>query len=190
MDRLGWGFKELYRLSLPQANSTGYEGLSKDDVSNTNRNQHKIGRLANANLLWEHVPQLLLPPRNVQLIFARATSIKRSHKRVTYEGARASGELESGQTVFAKRKVIDNDFSKIFPHGFSYVPMVFCIWGQKKTSARRVEFSQGLWWVGPGHWQLSLRAAGSGLEDHQSGDLSLPHHWGHGPWAELLPIGL
>ena len=35
--------------------------------------------------------------RNVQLIFARATSIKRSHKKVAYEGATA-GEIDAWST--------------------------------------------------------------------------------------------
>jgi len=42
-----------------------------------------------------------LQEKNVQLIFARATSIKRSHKRVTYQGPNTSGELEYDELVLA-----------------------------------------------------------------------------------------
>ena len=42
-----------------------------------------------------------LSTRNVQLIFARATCIKRAQKRVVYEGANVSGEMEYDEFLAA-----------------------------------------------------------------------------------------
>lgn len=69
--------------------------LAYNRVAMTSYFQHRsAAELSMVNLEW-------LQEKNVQVIFARATSIKRSHKRVTYQGPRTSGELEYDELVLA-----------------------------------------------------------------------------------------
>ncbi|CAL1126061.1 unnamed protein product [Cladocopium goreaui] len=69
--------------------------LAYNRVAMTSYFQHRsAAELSMVNMEW-------LQEKNVQLIFARATSIKRSHKRVTYQGPNTSGELEYDELVLA-----------------------------------------------------------------------------------------
>jgi len=69
--------------------------LAYNRVAMTSYFQHRSSaELSMVNMEW-------LQEKNVQLIFARATSIKRSHKRVTYQGPNTSGELEYDELVLA-----------------------------------------------------------------------------------------
>lgn len=69
--------------------------LAYNRVAMTSYFQHRTAsELSMVNIEW-------LQEKNVQLIFARATSIKRSHKRVTYQGPNTSGELEYDELVLA-----------------------------------------------------------------------------------------
>lgn len=57
-------------------------------------------------------PSILIHSRNVQLIFARATCIKRAQKRVVYEGANVSGELEYDEFLAALQEWIFDNWAK------------------------------------------------------------------------------
>eukprot|EP00434_Breviolum_minutum_P006989 symbB.v1.2.006166.t1/scaffold366.1/size218977/8 len=68
--------------------------LAYNRVAMTSYFQHRsASELSMCSMDW-------LQEKNVQLIFARATSIKRSHKKVAYEGATA-GEIDYDELVLA-----------------------------------------------------------------------------------------
>eukprot|EP00435_Cladocopium_sp_Y103_P042544 s1701_g11.t1 len=69
--------------------------LAYNRVAMTSYFQHRSPEeLAMVSMEW-------LEEKNVQLIFARATCIKRAQKRVVYEGVNVSGEMEYDELVLA-----------------------------------------------------------------------------------------
>eukprot|EP00913_Durusdinium_trenchii_P011621 g10915.t1 len=69
--------------------------LAYNRVAMTSYFQHRsVCELAMCSPDW-------LQEKNIQVIFARATSIKRSHKQVTYEGPSGSGEVGYDELVLA-----------------------------------------------------------------------------------------